>query len=334
MRRERKITELGEQALIQRLGALLPRQPRWVAVGRGDDDCAALALGGREWTLVTCDAQVEGTHFRREWIDPHTLGRRAATVNLSDIAAMGGEPRAAVVSMLLPRRLPLAYYDAVMRGLGARLAEFGAVLVGGNLARAQRHVTIDMTLLGRVRPERCIRRSGARPGDRVLVTGSPGESHAGWARLRQGSRRRDRFVRRFLDPQPRLQAGRILAAGGVTAMIDVSDGLAADLANLCRASNVGARLDRAQLPVSAALRRAAQQLGRPVWDLVVEGGEDYELLCTAPAGRVAGLQRRLRQRAKLALTDIGEIRAASDGLQLASGERSWPLESRGFAHFR
>jgi thiamine-monophosphate kinase len=334
MRRRREISELGEHALIERLGALLPGEPRWVPVGRGEDDCAAVDLGGSQWTLVTCDAQVEGTHFRREWIDPLTLGRRAATVNLSDIAAMGGEPRAAVVSMLLPRSLQLAYYDAVMRGLGARLAEFGAALVGGNLARSTRHITIDVTLLGRVRPGRCIRRSGARPGDRVLVTGSPGESCAGLLRLRHGARRRDRLVRRFLDPEPRVQAGRILASGGVTAMIDVSDGVAADLANLCRASGAGAVLRRAQLPVSPALQRAAKQLGRPVWDLVLAGGEDYELLCTAPARRVAPLQRRLRQRLNLTLHDIGEILPAAAGLHLEFADQRQPLESRGFEHFR
>ena len=305
------ISELGEDSLIDRLGDLLPAEPRWVRIGRGVDDCAALDLGSRYWTLVTCDAQVEGTHFRRDWIDAQTLGRRAAAVNLSDIAAMGGEPRAAVVSLHLPRSLDVTYYDALMRGLGARLAEFGAALVGGNLARAPRSISIDVTLVGHVRAERCVRRNGARVGDRILVTGDPGESAAGLARLRRGWRTGGRLRTRFLDPEPRVAAGRLLAAGGVTAMIDTSDGIAADLARLCAASAVGALVDRARLPLSSALRRASTQLGKRAWEFALHGGEDYELLCTAPPSRVSRLQQRLLAAANLRLTDIGEIGRAS-----------------------
>ena len=332
-RRSRTVAEVGERALIERLGALQAPEPLWVRVGRGADDCAALDLGGRDWTLVTCDAQVEGTHFRRDWIDPRTLGRRAASVNLSDIAAMGGEPRAAVVSLLLPRSLELRFYDALMRGLSKQLEAHGAALVGGNLARSRRNITVDVTLLGRVRPERCVRRSGARIGDRVLVTGSPGESGAGLVRLQRGARRRDRLLRRFLDPEPRVQAGGILGAAGVTAMIDVSDGLAPDLIQLCGASNVGARLDAACLPVSTLLRNAARRLEKSSLDLVLYGGEDYELLCTAPARRVATLQRRLRRSTNLQLTEIGEIRPAIEGVCLQSDDGMVPLQQRGFEHF-
>ncbi len=332
-RTRRSVAGAGERALIARLGVLLPKEPRWVAIGRGEDDCAALDLGGSDWTLVTCDAQVEGTHFERAWIDARTLGRRAAAVNLSDIAAMGGEPRAAVVSLLLRRALDTMWYEGIMRGLGEHFAEQGTALVGGNLARASRHIVVDVTLLGRVRPDRCVRRRGAQPGDRVLVTGHPGESAAGLARLRRGGTTRDRLRRRFLDPQPRVAAGQLLAAGGVTAMIDLSDGISRDVGHLCRASDVGVRIDVERLPVTPLLRRAAEALGKSAFDFVLHGGEDYELLCTAPPRRVPALQRRLRERARLPLTEIGEIRPASEGRSLHSGERRRPLEARGFEHF-
>lgn len=337
------LESLGEWRLLARLPRLLPREPAWVAAGRGDDDAAALDLGASELVLVTCDVQLEGCHFRRDWITPRQIGRRAAAVNLSDIAAMGGSPRAAVASLLLPSSLPVAAFDAILRGLGERLAEHGAALVGGNLARSRRLVAVDVTLLGTVSPGALVRRSGARPGDRILVTGWPGESAAGRALLRRRSPATGalglpashvrRLVDRHRDPTPRVREGRLLAAGGATAMIDVSDGLSADLAHLAVASRVGVEIDADRLPLSPALQRAAAALRIPAWRWALHGGEDYELVCTAPPGCVAALRDAVGAATGVPLTEIGVVLRASHGAWLQRGGRRVPLAPRGYDHF-
>ena len=134
------LSSIGEMALLGRLGSLLPREPRWVRVGRGADDAAVLDLGGDTLALLTCDVQLEGRHFRRDWLDAYQIGRRAASVNLSDIAAMGGEPQAALVSLMLPGSFPVRDFNALMRGVGDRLFEYGAAVVGGNLAQSARDI--------------------------------------------------------------------------------------------------------------------------------------------------------------------------------------------------
>jgi thiamine-monophosphate kinase len=315
------------------------------------DDPAVLDLGTSEHVIVTCDLQLEGRHFRRDWITPRQIGRRAAAVNLSDVAAMGGSPRAAVVSLLLPARLAVAEFDAILRGLGERLAEHGAALVGGNLARSRNLVSVDLTLLGTVSSAALVRRSGARPGDRILVTGWPGESAAGRALLSRAARKRRpirkpagppdlaptharRLIRRHLDPSPRVREGQLLAAGGATAMIDASDGLAADLARLMAASRVGAEVDADRLPVSPALERAAAAIRFPAWRWTWDGGEDYELLCTAPPGRVAPLRDAIGEATGVPLTEIGVVRPAAHGAWLRRAGRRVRFAARGYDHFR
>lgn len=337
--RKRRLEDVGEWGLLARLGALLPPEPRWVEVGRGRDDCAVLDLGGRERLLLTCDVQLEGRHFRRAWMPPRMLGRRAASVNLSDVAAMGGRPRAALVSLLLPADLDVGYFDAVMRGIGERLHAFGAAVVGGNLAQSARSIAVDVALLGTVAPHRFVQRAGARPGDRILVTGWPGESAAGMSLLRARGRTRTlstadarRLTRRHLDPTPRVHEGAALAAGGATAMVDVSDGLAADLLHLCDASGVGAEVHVARLPVSLALQRAAAARRVRAWRWTLFGGEDYELVCTAPAARVAALKRAVHRADGTLLHEIGVIVPRDRVLVHPDGKRT-ALAPAGWQHF-
>lgn len=354
----RRLEELGERALVERLGRLLPADPRWVRVGSGADDTAVLQMDGRQLTLASCDIQVEDLHFRRDWVTPQVLGRRAASVSLSDIAAMGGEARAALASLQLPGQLEVRWFDGIVRGLGERLAAHGAQLVGGNLARSSRGIVVDVTVLGCAPARRIVQRAGARAGDRILTTGWPGESAAGLALLGAGWRPRSsaggqravggrlrartgvrlraadvrHAVRRHLDPTPRLREGRALAAAGVTAMIDISDGLLTDLHRLCAASRVGAEIDADRLPVSAVLARLADALGVQAEGWVLRGGEDYELLCSAPPRRVARLQERLAALG-MPLHDVGRV-LPQPGLWLRSAGRRRRVTSGGFDHFR
>ena len=332
------IAHTNEFALIAALRDVLPLEPDWVKVGRGQDDCAVLDLGGRNRLVWTCDAQVEGVHFRRDWLNARQLGRRAASVNLSDIAAMGAQPVAALASLQLPTNLPERDYKNLMRGIGEQLAKHGASLVGGNLTRGPR-LTVDLSLLGRAAGHDVAGRGGARVGDRILVSGFPGEAAAGLDWLSHQSRRKDRapqpvkLRRRWTAPTPRVAAGQLLLRGGVTSMIDISDGLQADLGHLCDTSHVDAEIYKDQLPVSTALRRYATTRNKPAWQWVLGGGEDYELLCTAPARCAHQLQAQAHTELDLVLTDIGHILEHGQGRWLRDDTHRQRLSDRGHRHF-
>lgn len=329
----RSLAQVGEAGLVRRLQSLLPRDPAWVLAGAGADDTAILDFGGDALWLFTCDVQGEDTHFRRDWIDAKTLGRRAAAVNLSDIASMGGAPRAALVSLLMPQKTPVRVFDDVMRGIAERMQEFGAVVVGGNMARSSRKIAVDVSLLGSARRDAVIRRSGARPGDRLIVTGWPGENAAGLALLLAGASRRGVLPRLFLDPEPRVLAGQFLAASGASAMIDVSDGLVTDLLHLCDASDVDVEIHAEKLPLSSRLMRAGKRLGVEPWNWVLQGGEAYELLATLPDARWKKQALRLRERLTVPLHDIGVVLPRGAGRWFVQAGRRSPLISQGFRHF-
>jgi thiamine-monophosphate kinase len=334
-KRRRPVAQHDEFALIASLRHVLPSEPSWVRIGRGADDTAVLDLGGRDWFVWTCDTLVENVHFRQRWLSARELGRRAASVNLSDVAAMGARPLAALASLHLPPSLERSAYQQIMRGLGEQLAAHGASLVGGNLSRAAA-LSIDVSLLGRTRGHRVAARGGARPGDRVLVTGFPGEAAAGLHGLRRrgaDAPRSPLLRRRWVAPTPRVQAGQLLLQGGATSMIDISDGLLADLGHLCTVSGVGVEVDRDRLPLSAALRRYAYRVRRDPVDWLLHGGEDYELLCTLPRRRVAVLQKRLQEVLGLSLTEIGTILPARHGRWLRSGSQRRRLAAGGHRHF-
>lgn len=334
-RRPAPVAETNEFKLIAALQAILPQEPNWVKVGRGQDDAAVLDLGGRDWLVWTCDALVEGVHFRRPWLSPRQLGRRAASVNLSDVASMGAQPLAALASLHLPRSYPEADYRQLMRGLGERLAEFGASLVGGNLSRSE-HLSIDISLIGKARGKLVARRKGAKAGDRLLVSGFPGEAAAGLHALQRRAPAQGRpakLLRRWISPTPRVAAGQLLLRGGVSSMIDISDGLLSDLEHLCKASHVGVEVDVTSLPSSPALRKYASQQHADPHQWILSGGEDYELLCTAPPRQAAALRTRLQRVLGVPLTDIGRIVSSRSGRWLHDGDKRQRLTATGHRHF-
>ena len=330
-----RVGDTNEFQLIAALQGILPREPHWVKVGRGQDDAAVLDLGGHDWLVWTCDALVEGVHFRRQWLSARQLGRRAASVNLSDVASMGAQPVAALASLHLPAAYPASDYKQLMRGLGECLAAHGASLVGGNLSRSSR-LSIDVSLIGKARGKQIAQRSGAAAGDRVLVTGAPGEAAAGLHALRRRTPERPqpaKLQQRWISPTARVAAGQLLLRGGITAMIDISDGLQADLAHLCTASRVGVEIDLACLPASRTLRRYAALHRLNVHKWILAGGEDYELLCTAPPRQATALRLRLQRQLGVPLTDIGRIVASRSGRWLLDGKKRLPLAATGHQHF-
>lgn len=335
-----RITEIGEFGLIDRVARNLPTPGEGVVVGIGDD-AAVVRISEEMYLLTTCDIQVEGIHFLRDKIAPQQLGRKAVAINLSDIASMGGNPLYLTISLTLPKETTVEYVDGLYAGLRQECEACGVDIVGGNMAHSPAHIVVDTFLVGEVEAERLLLRSGARVGDRVLVTGSPGDSGAGLALLLNpgatcAEEHRRRVLEAHLTPKARLEEGRVIALSGLaTAMIDVSDGVVSDIGHICEMSHVGARLWAASLPISEATRAVARATGKEALELALHGGEDYELLFTAPAERADELARLVQRETGTPVAVIGEIVPAAEGITLlhADGTRT-PLRRGGWDHFR
>lgn len=335
-----RISDIGEFGLIDRISRMLPPGGPDVVVGVGDD-VAVLRTSGERLLLATCDIQLEGAHFLRDRITPTQLGRKALAINLSDIAAMGGTPKYALISLGLPPETEVATVDELYAGLRAEAEGAGVAIVGGNMSRSPRGLVVDIFLLGEVAPEHLMLRSGARPGDAVLVTGTLGDAAAGLALLLDKALRPDEahaasVKAAFLTPTPRLAEGQAIARTGLaTAMIDLSDGLASDIGHICERSQVGVRVWAERLPISLAAREVAALAGRDPLEWALAGGEDYELCFTAPPEAVEALRAAVVEATGTPVTTVGEIVPASEGRVLIRADgRTVGLEAAGWDHFR
>jgi len=315
--------DISEDQLITAIGRVLSGTGPDVLVPVGDD--AAVVRAGTGDLVLTTDALVEGTHFDRAMSTPRDIGYKAIAVSLSDIAAMAGSPRYALCALNLSDDVDAGWAMELFGGMREASDEFACTLIGGNLARGS-EVTVAIALTGEVAPGAAVRRSGAEPGDVVVVTGTLGGAAAGRRLARRGAPwTEDELdaIRRHERPAPRVGEAPVLARNGATSMIDVSDGLTRDLVRICEASGVGVRLDLATVPRHAAAAEG-EALG---------GGEDYELLATMPsAASAADAAGELADVFATPLTSIGTI--AVDGLETTdvAGE-THPLEPSGWDHF-
>jgi thiamine-monophosphate kinase len=340
------ISDLGEFPLIDRIARIAAVERGDVIVGIGDD-VAVLAPGGdrpgEDWLLAKVDCQVEGVHYLKGAISPRQLGRKALAVNLSDIAAIGGQALYALVSLALADETEVAWVEELYRGLREEGDRFGVVVVGGNMARSTGGAFVDVFVLGRVRQKDVLLRSGARPGDQVLVTGRIGDSAAGLqlllhpetaADLRPGER--DMLLARHFTPTPRLREAAVIARlGGATAGIDLSDGLSSDVGHVCERSEVGVRLWAEKLPVSPATHTVAAAGARTPYALALEGGEDYELCFTAPPAQAEILSAAILEETGTPATVVGEILPLDQGRRLVLPDgREVELEAKGWQHWR
>ena len=325
---------LGEFALIERLQAKVPGGGPGVVRGIGDD---AAVLQPGALLLATCDVQVEGVHFTRELCAPADVGWRALAVNLSDIAAMGGAPRYALVSLLIPASVGSAALEDLYVGMGDLARLHSVAVVGGNVSATSGPLAVDVTLLGDT--EHAVLRRGARPGDRVWMTGHAGKAAAGrflLAHTRTAVPARETLEAAYRRPVPRVAAGQTLGnlarAGVVTAMIDTSDGTESDLLHLADASQVGVRLDAARVPVPRGLPEAARAAGVPVDTWTLGGGEDYELLFTATDAFDARADE-VAAAGGVGITRIGEVLTEGEGRWVVTpaGDRR-PLRPAGWDH--
>jgi thiamine-monophosphate kinase len=327
----------GETALIAALNRLFGPPPAAVAVGIGDD-CAALAGAGEDFLLWTVDTLVEGVHFDPAYFSLPQLGRKALAVNLSDIAAMGGEPLYALLSLGWPRRRELAGALALGEGLAQAAQEYGVAVIGGDTVSSPGGVMVTLSLLGRVPREEMLTRQGARVGDGIYVTGPLGEAAGGLEILKRGlsldSELHRALSQAHFDSQPQLRAGRVLASQKLaTALIDLSDGVATDLGHLCRAGRVGARVPAATAPISPRVQAAAASLGMDPLDLALKGGEDYQLLFTSPPAKAPALFQAFAQAGLPPPLPLGEI-IAGGGVWLETDAGKKDITGQGFDHFR
>jgi len=326
---------MGEFELLAKLrGRLPPAGPR-VRLGSGDD--AAVTVPGGA-TATSVDAIVDGVHFRRAETPPQAVGRKALATALSDLAAMGAEAGEAYVVLGAPANLSEEEFDAVLDGLLGLAAATGTTLAGGDLTRAP-VLTLAVTVVGHAqRPDELVPRSGAQPGDVLVVTGELGGAAAGLLLLGKpelgaalAETTANRLRARQLEPAPRLRSGLALAAAGARAMIDLSDGLAGDALHLAQASGVGLRVETGSLPLAKGVAEVAAAAGRDPLELATSGGEDYELLAALPPDRLAEASTRIGAAAETTLTPIGEV-VAGEGVELRLPGGGL-LESRGYDHF-
>lgn len=326
----------NERELIDQMRRIFGPPPPEVILGIGDD-CAVLASRPGEYLLWTMDTLVEGVHFDLAYTSWRQLGRKALAVNLSDIAAMGGEPSTALVSLGWDSSRELAGAVEVAAGLQELAARYQVTVIGGDTVRSPGGVVLSVAVLGRVAPVELLRRDGARIGDTVYVTGPLGLAAAGLAALQAGLALEDEIwaplQAALLEPQPQLAAGRLLAQKGLaTALIDLSDGVAADLTQICRASGVGAIIWGERVPLVEAVTRVATLLGRRPLDLALEGGEDYQLLFTAAPGQQPAILAAFQAAGLPSPQAIGEI-VSGRRVHLRLGGREEELTGGGFDHF-
>ena len=331
------LASIGEFGFINRISQQGLIRPDGVVKGIGDD-AAAFRTAGEMLTLVTTDLLVERVHFVRHAASGFQLGHKAMAVNLSDIAAMGGMAREAFVSIAIPEDCSLEYLDDLYRGMHDLCSRFGVNILGGDTTGSKQDLIINVALTGEVSEEEILCRDGARPGDLICIIGYLGNSRAGLHlitnNLSHSTTEYNLLYHDHLTPWPRLTEGRFLAASGaVTAALDVSDGLSSDLGHLCTASQTGARVHAASLPISWELAAFCTEFGFEPVDWSLAGGEDYALLFTVRPESLSNLRREYERRFDSPMTVIGEMTQDQNLVLVDGSGGEKPLPATGWNHF-
>jgi thiamine-monophosphate kinase len=331
-----------ESEIISKIRARA-RPNQQVIAGIGDD-AAVIRFGGK-CLIACCDLVVEGVHFRTQWAAPGLIGHKALAATISDVAAMGGSPKFAMVSLALPRATPAEFIEGLIEGIFEVAESYGVSIIGGDTSISPGPLLIDTSLIGECESERAIRRSGARVGDVIFVTGSLGASALGLLLLEQGyrlggelieespiGRARHQAIKRHLMPEPRLREGQMIARAGLaSAMIDISDGLSTDLWHILDESGQGAILHADAIPIAEAVA-ALQASGFAVdpLQLALSSGEEYELLFTCHPEDCSRLSE-LSSALSVPITAIGQI-VPGKSLQLERGGALEEVSPCGYEH--
>jgi thiamine-monophosphate kinase len=322
-----KVSELGEFGLIDLLAKMAAGKDERLLIGIGDD--AAAWQGDSSIQLATVDSFIEGVHYPSGMANWPELGGKALAVNLSDIAAMGGLPRYALVSLALPPQTELDDVTALYTSLLELARKYGVTVAGGDISDAPM-VIINVTILGSSPQEKVLTRSNAKPGELIAVTGYLGAAAAGLEmltkKLKFDTKVTAHLKQAFFHPTPRLAEGQLLLEQGVKTAIDISDGLLADLGQIGKTSQVGARIDANRVPVAPKVKTA---FGEKALELALTGGEDYELLFTAKAEVIA----RIKKAASCPISAIGEITAGPGVTVVDRRGKPMELSRAGWEHF-
>ncbi len=301
-----KLYEIGEFGLIKKISRTPKRKE--VFVGIGDD--AAVIKVGEEFILYTTDMMVEGDHFRTEWHPPEKIGRKAMASNISDIAAMGGMPEYALVSIALRSDMEVEFVESLYKGMYDVADRYGVDIIGGDTTHGSLMV-INVAVTGRTDKGHLTLRSGAKTGDYILVSAPLGGSRAGLELLKRGYKEPKAPIEKHLDPGCRMDIARDVALFA-SAMIDVSDGLASEVRHICEESGIGAIIERERIPLDRETMKAGKILDMDPYDFALHGGEDYELLFTVPEENLNKVRRYG--------TVVGRIVDKDMGVRIENGE--------------
>jgi thiamine-monophosphate kinase len=336
------LSSLGEFGLIDQIRARFP-QPVAPELGIGDDAALLSPTPGCQ-LLVSTDLLAEGVHFDPGFGPDRLLGRKSLAVNLSDIAGMGAFPRWFFLSLAIPAGFPLATIEGFLDGLAEQAIAHRCILAGGDTCGSKSGLVISVTIMGEQQPDLILKRSGAQLDDEVWVSGTLGDSALGLKLLLEGIRigsEYDPLLLRHLDPTPRCDLGRKLAeacpersrrAGLVHAMIDISDGLLADLGHICQQSGCGAEVKLEQLPLSSGFKTYVRNQPVFPWHLAISGGEDYELCFTAPVCNHGAIQK-ISKTAGIPLTVVGKVTNSRQVHAILPDGTNFQPSASGYTHF-
>ncbi len=317
-----KIKDIGEFGLINRIKKSTKLFSKEVVVGIGDD-AAVLKFDKDHYIIFTTDMLVENDHFSLKFSTPEQIGMKAIEQNVSDVAAMGGIPKYAVVSLALPDYADVEFVDRLYNGINKKSRKYKISIVGGNITHS-REIVVNIAMIGFVEKENLVLRSGAKIGDLVFCSGDVGKSTAGLELLRNN--KKGKSIKKHLEPESRLKLARELAKIRVNSMIDVSDGVASEVRHICEQSKVGTIIYADKIPISGDTINDSKKLNKNPVDFALYGGEDFELVFTAD-------KSKLKQLRKLDVTIIGEIVNKKSGIRLIKNNKKYNIES-GFDHFK
>jgi thiamine-monophosphate kinase len=333
------LKEIGEFGLIDRIKKIVETPSKDLILGI-DDDTAAFRISNDQILLLSTDVLIEGVHFDLNYFSFYQLGWRGMAANLSDIAAMGGWPLYAIVSLGLPQNLTVDSVEEMYRGMRSLADEFRTSIIGGDTTHTPDGLLISMAVVGQVMESQLVRRSGAQAGDALFVTGTLGDSEAGLKVLKsQNQSFREKFARtveQHLTPRPRIHEARFLVDNfDIHAMIDISDGLASEVHHICKNSGVGAIVLEEQIPLDRQTRKIADFSKDDPVEYALYGGEDSELLFTAPEKIGHRLQREFSEQFEISCTKVGRIVSKAEGISLRkSNGETIPLFFKGYDHFQ
>ena len=335
---DQTVSDVGEHALIKRIQKRVDHSFPSVILGIGDDAAVIEPKRGTV-SVITTDTLVEGVHFDRSWTSMNAIGHKALAVSLSDLAAMGATPSHVLLSLALPDTTLLREVDDIVDGLLSLAARYKTALVGGNITGSNEDLHVEVTAVGNVKRRRILRRTGAQPGDNLYVTGEVGSAAAGLASLQtpqtgdsSGAGIRD-CQHRYLCPEPRVRLGNQLGKNrAARSCIDLSDGLADAVHQLTEAEYLGARIHGESIPLSSGARRWFESCGLDPVIAAITGGEDYELLFTAPPNMQRRVEVARKLSGKLPVTCIGTITKSPSSVLIRNGkEKALP---DGYQHLR